>query len=702
MAEVDDIREITDLTANLSRMRQKAGEAQLEMTREMQTLAMDHAKNMRKFDDEQMSFLKKVGAQRTYELREELDIEQRVIQQRMGGNDLQEQDLELLGKRLEVVQGITSLTDQYSEALVDQASWMAEGSDSMFDMARLASLLVNINVERETLSQNIAEFDQDQLNAQLEKLDALERSVTVAQDYAKQIQRSKDLTQQSSNVWGVTREQAAEKFRDISAMLTNIPFLLTAGALAATRTLNSLRTEARLSVGQTLAFGDNLLRGWSTTLQTGVIVGLGDAAEIVGSLTQQFGRLDLISSELIAKQARLTKVFGLSGDESAGLLEILETIGEHSDQFTSDTTTYVENLARANDLPIGQLMSAVAKQTANFALAGREGALAIIEATAAAQKLGLEMDQINQFARQSVLSPDTFIQNITRLRMFGIQMADPIGLLALANDPRRRGELVQRLAQTFAGMDLRGMDEITRARIEDTFGMPFEEIMVAAQRYERGEELGTQLEDAAKGAISPMQEQVENLAASLMNFTSGLTAGTFALAALTAAAALKAGGLLRGGGGGGLLAQMTGGGLAAGGGRMAGLGRLAGGAARFAPIAGGALMTGLDVAALAGGRGGAGNIGGIAGAVAGGAIGALGGPIGIGIGSMIGNVAGKFIGGMFEQPTAARATERAAYGAARPHVPGGAAPMTVMVDTVRLELKLDELIGLFRSTTSSK
>jgi len=700
MPDTREYEKLTDLAQDLARLQQKSADANVEADRELLSLAMDRAKTIRGLNEEQRNFLRGAAAQQLFLSKENLEIEQRVLQTKIS-QTRQGDDRTALERRLETNRAILSLTDQRLGSLEEQASILGTEEGSLLNIEDINKDILVIQIEKETLQQNLAGLATKERGEYELTLDILTKTLNIQKDQAEAEERRRQEAEQGDKIFGISTKTIQRRAEEIRATIMSWPVLLGATLTVGLRTFETLRKGAQLGIGQTFSLVDEGISGWAKSLSTGVVVTTEEAAAAVASLANEFGRTDLITGELIKKQLRLTTLYGLGNDQSAALLELLEVVGHHSEDFTSSSLQFMENLARANDIPIGSLMSDVASAASSFAISSEESLNNLIQSVAQAKRLGLDINKVVNFAETSVMNPDNFIQNIARLRQFGFQIADPIGLLALANDPSRQAELVDEIVNTFTstGRDLASVSRVERQLLEQTFGVDFEQIRTVAARAAAG---AGALAPAEAGEITGARDLAQNLAASTLRFVRDVDLSSLALNALAAAAAVKA----IGGVGGRVTSLLAGGGLAGG-----GLARLARGAGTIGAIGGGAALAGGDVMALARGQGGARNVGGLAGSIVGGlapaligriagvTLGAFGGPVGIAVGSIVGNLAGKAIGGLFQRKeTEHTATAAGAAAAAEQRAAAAAgAEQIIVLDTASLERKVDELIEAVRT-----
>jgi len=681
MPDAKDFRELTDLAQDLARVQKQSLEEQIEMSSELRTKLIDRAKIFSGMNDIQKSMIRDAGGQMLQIYKEDLSIQQQILDKKREAAMMAGEDTASIQKQMDYFSRINDINDESLETLYKQASQMQDMSDVAGVIEQIEQDIRDIGVEKLALQEDHLGLADEEAAKLVEMLETMQKSKSVQLEATK-IEKSRlEAEEKATNLFGIRISQVQERAKDIESTLTNWPALILSTATLALRAFDSLRTEAQLGVGQTVDLVGRGLSGWATSLKSGVIVGAEGAARAAGQLANEIGRTDLLTGDLIAKQIRLTTIYGMSGDQSAKLLETLEVIGGHSEEFTSSSLQFMENLARANDIPIGALMSDVASSASSFAVSSAESLNNLIRSVAEAKRLGLDINKVVSFAESSVMNPDNFIQNVARLRTFGFDIADPIGLLALANDPSRQEELVNEIANTLTstGKDLASVSRIDRQLLEQTFGMDFEEIRKVAERAGKAGPLKGP--EAAKGG-----DMVQNLTASMLRFTHDVDLASLAMNA--AALALAAKSITGIGGGIGKLFGAAG---------MAGMLGKAGGALKFvgkaAPVAGAGIEAALNVAdIIKGGTAAKRGAYGLGGGAIGATLGMVGGPAGMLIGGAIGSAIGRAIAPKetAEAAGAAAAHEQRAAAAA-------GAEQIVVVDTARLESKMDELIAVSKT-----
>jgi len=685
MPDPQDYRQLTDLVQDLSRLQTAAAEKDIKYSTELKELALDRAKVMRGMNDVQRDFLTRVGAQALQLTKEQLSIQEQVLSKQIMAGRKKGNDVGLLEKEADLTERVNRMMDTRMDNVREQATWMENSAESSFDIKQLEEEIFAIKVETIALQQDQSGLSNEAVENTLEQLNTMKQTAEVQRDMAREQQIHLDAQERGSKLFGFSADQVRDKAQDIEATLMQWPLLIGAALKVAIGGFDTLRSEAQLSVGQAGKMMGTLATGWGKSIRSGVLVGFKGAALAAASLVNEMDQTNLVTGELIQKQIRLTDIYGLQQSESAKLLELLEVVGHHSDVFTSNSLEFMENLARANDVAPGAVMADIAANAASFAISSEESLNNLIKSTVQAKRLGLDIGKVVGFAESSVMNPDNFIQNVARLRQFGFQMADPIGLLAMANDPSRQAELVDEIVSTFTstGRDLASVTRVERQLLEDTFGMDFEDIRTVAARAAGAKPLAS----AAEGDISGGRDVAENLIASTASFISDVNIAGLAMTTLAAAAALNT---FKGFGGMASKLAGVGGGLAKFGPGLARMGSLAG---RALPGLGAGVSAAMNVADIAGSNKKRGAYG-----MGGGAIGAgIGGVLGFGVpGALIGGAIGSAIGRAIAPKEVASA---AGAGAVQEQHTMARAGMeqTIILDSHRIEAKLDELILVTRT-----
>jgi len=678
MPDPQDYRELTNLVQDLARIQTAAAEKDIKYSTQLKELAMDRAKSMRMMNDVQRDFLSRVGEQALQVSKEQLSIQEQVLSKQIRAGMKKGEDVGLLEKESDLVERVNRLMDARIDNVREQATWMENSADSSFDIKQLEEEIFAIKIEAIALQQDQSGLSDEVVANALEELDTLKRTADVQRGMAKEQQIHLDAQERGSNVFGFNADQVRDKAKDIEATLMQWPLLIGAALKIAISGFDTLRSEAQLSVGQAGKMMGTMVSGWGQSLRSGVLIGFKGAAEAAANLVKEMDQTTFVTDDLIQKQIRLTSIYGLQQSESAKLLEVLEVVGHHSDAFTSSSLEFMENLARANDVAPGAVMADIAANAASFAISSEESLNNLIRSTVQAKRLGLDIGKVVSFAESSVMNPDNFIQNVARLRQFGFQMADPIGLMAMANDPSRQEELVDEIVNTFTstGRDLASITRVERQLLEDTFGMDFEDIRTVAARASGAKPLAS----AEEGDISGGRDVAENLIASTASFISDVDIAGLAMTTLAAAAALNT---FKGFGGMASKLATMGGGLAKFGPGLARMGSLAG---KALPGLGAGVSAAMNVADIAKGK-------------KRGMYGMGAGAIGAGIGGIIGNVPGALIGGAIGSAIGRAIAPKEVASAAgagaiqEQHTMARAGmEQTIVLDSHRIEAKLDELI----------
>ena len=123
-----------------------------------------------------------------------------------------------------------------------------------------------------------------------------------------------------------------------------------------------------------------------------------NAVENAKELANQFGGISNVSMELQASTSLISTNMGISGTEAAGLLGSFSRLNDGSSETALNLTKSTQEFAKQNGLIPSQLMEDLAGSAEEFALFGKQGGKNLIEAGAAARKMGVSLKTMSGIA----------------------------------------------------------------------------------------------------------------------------------------------------------------------------------------------------------------------------------------------------------------------------------------------------------------
>ena len=123
-----------------------------------------------------------------------------------------------------------------------------------------------------------------------------------------------------------------------------------------------------------------------------------NAVENAKALSNEFGGIANVSTELQASTSLISKNMGISGTEAASLVGSFARLNGNSTNVALDMTKTTQEFAKQNGLIPSQLMADLAGSAEAFALYGKAGGENILRAAGYAQKLGVNMNTITTIA----------------------------------------------------------------------------------------------------------------------------------------------------------------------------------------------------------------------------------------------------------------------------------------------------------------
>ena len=232
-----------------------------------------------------------------------------------------------------------------------------------------------------------------------------------------------------------------------------------------------------------------------------------DAAGTLKSLSAEMGGTEDATFGAQLQTNLMANNLGISGAEAAKLSGSFARLNGGSLETAGNLSDAARNLARANNIPVAQMMGDVAGSAEEFALFGKEGGKNIIQAAGAAAKLGVNMKAISGIA-DGLLDFET---SITKELELGAMLGKNINLnkaRQLAYDGDIAGAAQETLKQ-LGGIDaFNKMDYYQKKQTADLLGVSVEEF----QKMATNQEKAASMSKLMNGDFSNMSESLKAIA----------------------------------------------------------------------------------------------------------------------------------------------------------------------------------------------
>jgi hypothetical protein len=219
-----------------------------------------------------------------------------------------------------------------------------------------------------------------------------------------------------------------------------------------------------------------------------------NAVENAKELSNQFGGISNVSAELQASTSLISSNMGISGTEAAGLLGSFSRLNDGSSETALNLTKSTQEFAKQNGLIPSQLMADLAGSAEEFALFGKEGGKNLIEAGAAARKMGVDLKTMTGIA-DNLLDFET---SITKELELGAMLGKNINL-DRARSLAYQGDIAGATKETLnalGGVDaFNKMDYFQKKATADLLGTSVDELSKMVNQQEQAATIGGQLNE---------------------------------------------------------------------------------------------------------------------------------------------------------------------------------------------------------------
>lgn len=485
-----------------------------------------------------------------YSIRRDMERESllRTEQRKAGLKFNKEAELEMVQQSIESNKSILEQLDEQIKAYGIATKTHREATD-------LERRMIELQTERASLLKNEANLSEQIRQDMLEQNTLQTQAVEQAQKLEEVSKRQEKLNEQMEHFLGFSVASIQKRLNETNELLrtTGARLTILAGALGsllkyAFHQLMEIRQVAGTTFQQTLQLGKTAVEGMKVSLQQGLVITSGQAAEIAGDLAEHMGSISHVTPQLVADAGRLHVMFGLSSEEATTFAANLAHVAGVTPTIEHNILMTAESIGRIHNIAPGQIFKEMAENTDLMARAGASGAAKLAEAAAFARNIGTNLKAFEGF-RDQALDISTMIENTTRLSMLGVRLGStPFALAAAAQSGDiKRLQLEEQKALRPLG-DLSKLGTIQQNLLSQAFGGQGIDILSRIQREGVDITQGTPQQQAQ----AKMQESTDNTATSVANLATNANKAALALAAL----ALSAGtqtimGLFRGGAGAG-------------------------------------------------------------------------------------------------------------------------------------------------------
>ena len=214
-----------------------------------------------------------------------------------------------------------------------------------------------------------------------------------------------------------------------------------------------------------------------------------NAVENAKELANQFGGMNNVSTELQASTSLISTNMGISGTEAAGLLGSFSRLNGNSEEAALNLTKSTQEFAKQNGIIPSQLMADLAGSAEEFALFGKEGGKNLIEAGAAARKMGVSLSTMTGISENLL----DFESSITKELELGAMLGKNINL-DRARSLAYQGDIAGATKETLAalgGVDaFNKMDYFQKKATADLLGTSVDELQKMVTQQENANTIG--------------------------------------------------------------------------------------------------------------------------------------------------------------------------------------------------------------------
>ncbi len=144
-----------------------------------------------------------------------------------------------------------------------------------------------------------------------------------------------------------------------------------------------------------------------------------DTLSIIKGIGSEFGSFSDATTAATLQASNLVANFGVGSETVGKLARNIQAVSGGTLDSSLDSAEFLANMARAADVPVGDVMNDVANNSELFARFGKEGGRNIAEAAIQAKKLGLELNSVSAIAEGLLNFEDSITKELEAELLLG-------------------------------------------------------------------------------------------------------------------------------------------------------------------------------------------------------------------------------------------------------------------------------------------
>lgn len=198
-------------------------------------------------------------------------------------------------------------------------------------------------------------------------------------------------------------------------------------------------------------------------------IGIKESAEAYKALVKETGNLDEANKKNVIYAGKLMSLYGLSADEAAKLTRMTKIMGSYN-------LDNAKALAKANNVPIGEMMKDVVQNTETFAKWGKKGGDNIFKASVIAKKLGIELQTVAQIADSMLMDPTGSIEQEMETSVLLGKQLDLMGIRQKMYAGDMEGATKDLINQLGGIEEFNNMDIYQKQAVADLLGVQVDQV----------------------------------------------------------------------------------------------------------------------------------------------------------------------------------------------------------------------------------
>lgn len=247
-----------------------------------------------------------------------------------------------------------------------------------------------------------------------------------------------------------------------------------------TKAIRDTRYEFGLSLSDTVRMGATLTK---VTTQVAIYGGTTeDVAKAWKAVLKETTNINLVTASATSNVVKMMNFAGLTAEQGAKINTLFYRIGGNSQDIADNMTSFAMSLAKNNGGDTAAVMSDIAENANTFARLNKTAAKNLIEATVAANQLGVSMKNIVSAGEAAAGNVDSFIEKSMTAAALTGKSFNIMGYMQAVGTNNFKDQLKYLIQYATTGRQMKDMSIWEVNSMKDQTGLSQEQLLILEQQ----------------------------------------------------------------------------------------------------------------------------------------------------------------------------------------------------------------------------